>query len=157
MAGRPLHELKATEAEAVELKRLARRPKSAQALALRARIVLQCAEGCLITKWLVGSPSRVRRFASGGHVFAAIDCRALATRQDRDRLGKLVTIFLKRLSLNVDVSSQGRDALDYARIGSRNGPLAIDDRARMAHLRSPTASHGNFQAVDRPILYRKDA
>jgi len=45
MAGRPLHELKATEAEAVELKRLARRPKSAQALALRARIVLQCAEG----------------------------------------------------------------------------------------------------------------
>ncbi len=45
MAGRPLRDLQITEAERGELKRLARRPKSAQALAQRASIVLRCAEG----------------------------------------------------------------------------------------------------------------
>ncbi len=45
MAGRPLQNLKMTDGERAELKRLARRPKSAQALALRASIVLKCADG----------------------------------------------------------------------------------------------------------------
>jgi transposase len=43
--GRPKAELTLTNSERSELERLARRPKSAQALALRARIVLGCAEG----------------------------------------------------------------------------------------------------------------
>jgi transposase len=43
--GRPKAELTLTTSERSELERLARRPKSAQALALRARIVLGCAEG----------------------------------------------------------------------------------------------------------------
>jgi len=42
--GRPKAELTLTTSERSELERLARRPKSAQALALRARIVLGCAE-----------------------------------------------------------------------------------------------------------------
>jgi len=45
MAGRPLRDLQITEAERGELKRLARRPKSAQALAQQASIILHCAEG----------------------------------------------------------------------------------------------------------------
>jgi transposase len=43
--GRPKAELIVTEAEREELERWARRPKTAQALALRARIVLRCADG----------------------------------------------------------------------------------------------------------------
>jgi transposase len=43
--GRPKAELMLTEEERVTLQRWARRPKSAQALALRARIVLACAAG----------------------------------------------------------------------------------------------------------------
>lgn len=45
MAGRPLRELDLSEVERSELERLLRRRKSAQALALRAKIVLKCAEG----------------------------------------------------------------------------------------------------------------
>jgi len=45
MAGRPKAELVLADDERVELERLARRPKTAQAIALRARIVLRCAEG----------------------------------------------------------------------------------------------------------------
>src|SRR2546430_448348 len=43
--GRPKAALVLTEAERAELFRLSRRAKSAQALALRCRIVLACAEG----------------------------------------------------------------------------------------------------------------
>ena len=43
--GRPMAVLSLTEAEKETLQNWARRPKSAQALALRARIVLRCAEG----------------------------------------------------------------------------------------------------------------
>ena len=43
--GRPLPALVLTEDERATLLRWARRPKSAQALALRAKIVLACADG----------------------------------------------------------------------------------------------------------------
>src|SRR5512141_100354 len=43
--GRPIPELILTEAEREALQNWARRPKSAQALALRARMILRCAEG----------------------------------------------------------------------------------------------------------------
>ena len=48
--GRPIPVLTLTEAEQETLRNWARRPKSAQALALRARIVLRCAEGITNTK-----------------------------------------------------------------------------------------------------------
>lgn len=43
--GRPVAELRWSAEERETLQRWARRPKTAQALALRARIVLACAEG----------------------------------------------------------------------------------------------------------------
>lgn len=43
--GRPRAEVVLCEEERASLERLARRPKSAQRLALRCRIVLACAEG----------------------------------------------------------------------------------------------------------------
>ena len=45
MAGRRLEVLTLTEAEKSELAAMASRPKTAQALAQRARIVLRCADG----------------------------------------------------------------------------------------------------------------
>ena len=44
-SGRPKAELQLTDSERIELERFARRPKTAQGLALRARIVLACAQG----------------------------------------------------------------------------------------------------------------
>ena len=43
--GRPKQELRLSDEERLALERLANRPKSAQAMALRARIVLACAGG----------------------------------------------------------------------------------------------------------------
>ena len=48
--GRPIPVLSLTEVEQETLRNWARRPKSAQALALRARIVLRCAEGATNTE-----------------------------------------------------------------------------------------------------------
>jgi len=45
MAGRKMAELVLSEAERAELMLLSSRRKTAQALALRARIVLECAQG----------------------------------------------------------------------------------------------------------------
>ena len=45
MSGRPKRELVLSESEFEQLKALTMRRKTAQALALRARIVLACAEG----------------------------------------------------------------------------------------------------------------
>jgi transposase len=49
-AGRPLQPLQLTVEETEQLKALARRPKSAQAMALRARIVMACASGLSNTR-----------------------------------------------------------------------------------------------------------
>jgi transposase len=56
--GRPIPELILTDAERETLQNWARRPKSAQALALRARMVLRCAEG--LTNTQVAGQVRVR-------------------------------------------------------------------------------------------------
>ena len=48
--GRPMAVLEVSDAERRELESLARRRKTAQALALRARIVLHCAEGLTNTE-----------------------------------------------------------------------------------------------------------
>jgi transposase len=56
--GRPLPELILSDAERVSLQNWARRPKSAQALALRARMILRCAEG--LTNTQVAGLAQVR-------------------------------------------------------------------------------------------------
>ena len=57
--GRPTAELRVTNEERAALERWARRPKTAQALALRARIVLACAAGT--TNTVVAARVRVTR------------------------------------------------------------------------------------------------
>ena len=64
--GRPKAELVLTEEERETLTRWARRRKSSQALALRSRIVLGCAEGLSNKEVAARSGWRSRRSASGG-------------------------------------------------------------------------------------------
>ncbi len=64
--GRPKAELTVTDQERETLQRWARRPKSAQQLALRAKIVLACAEG-KDNKTVAAELGPIRsRWASGG-------------------------------------------------------------------------------------------
>ena len=63
--GRPTKPLNLTPEEKEKLVLLARRPKSAQAIAMRARIVLGCDEGLMLR----GYTSPVLRFANGGSAF----------------------------------------------------------------------------------------
>jgi transposase len=61
--GRPVAELNLTEAERETLQNWGRRPKSAQALALRARMILRCAEG--MTNTQVAAQTGVRNATVG--------------------------------------------------------------------------------------------
>jgi transposase len=61
--GRPVAELNLTEAERETLQNWVRRPKSAQALALRARMILRCAEG--MTNTQVAAQTGVRNATVG--------------------------------------------------------------------------------------------
>ena len=61
--GRPIPELILSEAERETLQNWARRPKSAQALALRARMILRCAEG--LTNTQVADQVQVRKATVG--------------------------------------------------------------------------------------------
>ena len=61
--GRPIPKLTLTEAERETLQNWVRRPKSAQALALRARLILRCAEG--LTNTQVADQVQVRKATVG--------------------------------------------------------------------------------------------
>lgn len=63
--GRATREVVLTDGEREALERWERRPKSAQALALRCRIVLACAEGATTARSLHASGCIPTRFASG--------------------------------------------------------------------------------------------
>lgn len=66
--GRPLPILKLTHEEQESLERWARRPKSAQALAQRARVVLACAQGKTNTAVSAELEVSRQRSASGGDI-----------------------------------------------------------------------------------------
>jgi hypothetical protein len=68
--GRPTRPLEITPDEKEKLTLLTRRPKSAQAMALRARIVLNCGEG--LSNSAVAKRLQITgaRWASGGNAFA---------------------------------------------------------------------------------------
>src|SRR3981081_3874781 len=80
MAGRQLAPLTLTDEELLELKAFAGRRKTAQALPLRARIVLACTEG-LQNKEVATRPMWSRqRSASGGVVLSGTAWTACVTR-----------------------------------------------------------------------------
>jgi transposase len=88
-SGRAKAELVLTEAERDTLQRWARRPKTAQALAFRARIVLACAEGSANKDVAVALGTREQTVARWRGRFAeslaGLDRRAAAGRLARDQ------------------------------------------------------------------------
>lgn len=67
--GRPIPILSVSDEERETLQQWTRRPKTAQALALRARIILACADGKLIPRWRRGWESLSKWLGSGAVVF----------------------------------------------------------------------------------------
>jgi hypothetical protein len=67
--GRPTKPLNLTAEKRDKLALLARRPKSAQAMAMRARIVLGCDEGLSNGAVAKKLQSSERRFVNGGSAF----------------------------------------------------------------------------------------
>lgn len=85
MSGRPKAPLVLTDTEREELKALTLRRKTAQALALRARIVLACADGTTTRWWLRASASHHRWSASGEHGLSNIAWMACWTHHAQAR------------------------------------------------------------------------
>jgi hypothetical protein len=68
--GRPTKPLNVTAEENAKLTMLARRPKTGQALAMRARIVLGCNAGYETARWQSGFASQEPQSVSGVNGFA---------------------------------------------------------------------------------------
>ena len=83
--GRPLASLTLTEDEASELRGWARRPKTAQALALRARIILRCGEGCSNSDVAEEARCHAGDRASGRRGFNELLRRKITSRTVPDR------------------------------------------------------------------------
>ncbi len=85
MAGRQLAPLRLSDEERLELGSLANRRKTAQALALRARIVLACAEGAQNKDVAAKLGLDNRRWVNGADVLSSIEWTGCATSRARAR------------------------------------------------------------------------
>jgi transposase len=157
MGGRYLAALEISEAERVELTSLALRRTTAQALALRARIVLGCAEGdenrqvaarLGVSKNTVGKWRR--RFAE----------HRLEGLRDEPRSGTPRTLEDARIEAVIvrTLESLPPDAtLEFAQHGQGQRRIDLERSAHLARLRPAAAPAGDLQAVHRPRLRRQGA
>jgi hypothetical protein len=153
MAGRQLAPLRLSDEERSELESWSSRRKTAQALALRARIVLARAEGAqnkdvaarlsldsaTVGKWR-------RRFAQ--HRVDGL--------RDEPRSGAPRTIGDARVEAVIVTTLESvpkeRYALEFARHGESERLIGLERAAHLARLRLAAAPGGDVQALDRPGL-----
>lgn len=149
MAGCRAVELILTDAERAELQGLAARRSTAQGLALRARIVLACAEGAhnkaVAAKLGVCQPAAgkwqaARRAAGGG------PARRAQARRAPDGGGRAG----RGAGHGHPERAQGRDAPEFARHGAGGRAVGVHRAAHLARVRPGPAPAGNVQAFDRP-------
>src|ERR1700682_4080663 len=156
--GRCFAPLGLDEVERAELTSLASRRRTAQALALRARIILACAEGeqskvgatrlavdpATVSKWR-------RRFVE----------HRLEGLWDEPRSGTPRTIEDARIEAvivrTLETTPPRRHPLEFARHGAGQWTVSLDGTADMARLRPAAASVGDFQALNRSRLRRQGA
>jgi DNA-binding CsgD family transcriptional regulator len=150
--GRPKAELVLTDDEREQLLRWSRRRKSSQALALRSRIVLACAEGAdnkavaaslgcsaaTVGKWRSRFVEDVGRAGRRGPSGSAAD-------GDRAAGGG-------RGGGHVGVHAGQRDALVAGEDGAADWVEHVHDRADLEVLRPQTAPGRRVQAVQRPAV-----
>ena len=154
---RPKPELVLSDDERQKLSPWANRPKSTQRLALRARIVLACADEPSNTA-VAGRPraSAVPPSAPGGHAVRRQAARRAGRRAaarcpaDRDRRPG-------RAGRHPDPGNQAgeRDPLEHPRHGPGHRPVAVGGQPHLAGVRPQAAPGRHVQALDRPVLRRE--
>src|SRR5450830_1414144 len=133
--GRPKVELVLTEDERDQLTRWSRRAKSSQALALRSRIVLACADGAdnkTVAAWTGSWMSLARVARRWSH-------------WTRSR-----TSWWPPWSRRRPTRRTG-----HGRRWPNGRPVEVDDRSDLADLRAETPPRGRVQAVQRPAVRRE--
>jgi transposase len=154
--GRRFAPLELNEVELSELTSLASRRSTAQGLALRARIILACAEGeqskvvaarlgidqDTVGKWR-------RRFAE----------HRLEGLWDEPRSGTPRTIEDARIEAVIvrTLKTKPPHPLEFARYGAGQWVISLNSPADMARLRPAAASVGDLQTFNRPRLRRQGA
>ena len=151
--GRPKAELVLTDAERAQLISWARRAKTAQYLAMRAKIVLACAEGGTNKQAaadLGADESTVDRWR------ARFIARRLDGLHDERRTGRPPSILLDQVEDVIVATLEttpGKDThWSRASMAARTGLSQVDHRADLAQVRPQAAPAGLFQAVCRPLL-----
>src|SRR6516162_5025508 len=155
--GRPKAELLVSAEQRAVLERWARRPKTAQALALRARIVLRCAQGfsngavaaqlgvhaATVGKWR-------RRFVAEGLDGLLDEPRPGAPRQIDD--AKVENVIVQTLESRPPTATHWS-----TRSMARHSGISTSSVGRIWRLRTAAAPRRNLQAVDRSAVCRQGA
>ena len=147
--GRPKALLELTSEERAQLERWARRRKSSQALALRSRIVLGCADG--LSNKEVAALERVSQATvgkwRGRFVRARLDGLA-----DEDRPGRPPTVTADQVEDVVVATLESTPSKCHALVAVEDGAaqraVEVDDRADLEGVRAQAAPHGWVQAVE---------
>lgn len=148
---RQLTPLFLSDEERAELRALVGRRKTAQALALRARIILACAEGGQNKE--VAAKLGVVENTVGKWRRRFVQDRVEGLR-DEPRTGAPRTIDDARIEAtivkNLGEPSEECDPLELARHGEGKRAVGLKRAAHLASLRLATSSDGDVQALDRP-------
>src|SRR5215471_6618132 len=134
--GRPTKPLNVTREEKQKLAMLARRPKSSQAMAMRARIVLGCEEG-------LSNGTVAKKL----HITGATVCKW----RERFRMDRLEGL------LDEPRPGAPRSITDTPVDGCQDQAVANSDRANLACVRTAAASSGEFQVLQRSAVRGKGA
>ena len=148
--------LELSEAERCELRSLASRRSTAQALALRARIVLACAEGGqnkTVAAQLGLGPSDRRQVAPALRRASAGGPARRAPLRDAAHLGGCADRGGDRAHLGEPAA--GRDPLEFARHGQGQRRVDLQRAARLARLRPAAARLETFKLSTDPDFVAK--
>ena len=154
--GRPIPPLALDGAERETLEQWTRRPKTAQALALRARIVLSSADGHSNTR--VAADLRVCVDTVGKWRSRFLE-QGLDGLLDQPRSGRPRMIDdadVERV-IALTLETTPRDATHWSTrsMAQKSGPEPHHGQPHLARLRTATSPHRNLQAVGGPPLHRE--
>src|ERR1700730_3507639 len=156
--GRPIAPLSLRVEERETLEGWARRPKSAQALAQRARIVLECASSSSNTAFADKLGVTYQTVGKWRQRFLE---RRLAGLLDEPRPGaprQVGDAQIERVvRMTLGARARGRHALEHARDGQALRLESEHGEPHLAGLCAATASSRGLQAFQRPAVHRESA